>query len=58
MVEGMSFVLNVMLSLASVMSQYPDLTVHGGKVIYFGSFCFRCELGFLNCDDMISACVL
>ena len=24
---------------------------HGGEVMYFGSFCFRGELGFLNCDD-------
>ena len=24
---------------------------HGGKVMYFGCFCFRGELGFLNCDD-------
>ena len=25
---------------------------HGGKVMYFGSFCFRGELVFLNCDDI------
>ena len=25
---------------------------HGGAVMYFGSFCFRGELGFLNCDDI------
>ena len=32
---------------------------HGGKVMYFGCVCFRGEVGFLNCDDMllISACV-
>ena len=28
----------------------------GGEVMYFGSFCFRGELGFLNCDD-ICMCV-
>ena len=37
MVEGVSVVVNVMLSLTGVM--------------HFGSFCFRGELGFLNCDD-------
>ena len=30
---------------------------HGGEVMYFGSFCFRGELGFLNCDD-ICMCVV
>ena len=30
---------------------------HGGEVIYFGSSCFRGELGFLNCDD-ICMCVM
>ena len=25
---------------------------HGGKVMYFGSLCFRGEHGFLNCDDI------
>ena len=29
---------------------------HGGEVMYFGSVCFRGELGFLNCDD-ICICV-
>ena len=29
----------------------------GGKIMYFGSFCFRGELGFLNCDD-ICMCVV
>ena len=27
------------------------IDVHGGEVICFGIFCFRGELGFLNCDD-------
>ena len=22
------------------------------EVLYFGRFCFRCEFGFLNCDDI------
>ena len=30
---------------------------HGGEVMYFGCFCFRVELGFLNCDD-ICMCVV
>ena len=30
---------------------------HGGEVWYFGSFCFRGELGFLNCDH-ICMCVV
>ena len=28
---------------------------HGGEVMYFGSFCFRGELGFLNCDICMCA---
>ena len=31
--------------------------VHGGEVMYFGSFCFRGELCFLHCDD-IGMCVV
>ena len=42
----MSVVVNVMLSLMSVM-----------KLCTLGSFCFRGELGFLNCDD-ICMCVV
>ena len=30
---------------------------HGGEVMYFRCFCFRGELGFLNCDD-ICMCVV
>ena len=30
---------------------------HGVEVMYFGSFCFRGELGFLNCND-ICMCVV
>ena len=31
--------------------------VHGGEVMYFGCFCFRGEVGFLDCDD-ICMCVV
>ena len=27
------------------------ISTHGGEVMYFGWFCFRGELGFLNCDN-------
>ena len=30
---------------------------HGGKVMYLGSFCFRSDLAFMNCDD-ICMCVV
>ena len=30
---------------------------HGGRVMYFGSFCFRGELSFLKCDD-VCMCVV
>ena len=33
------------------------ICTHGGEVMYFGCVCFRCELGFLNCDD-ICMCVV
>ena len=44
---------------------YPPISVlaaylrdpHGGKFMYFGSFCFRGELGFMNCND-ICICVV
>ena len=52
MVDGMSVVVNGMLSLTSVMNP-PHVC---GKVMHFWSFCFRAELGFLNCDD-ICMCV-
>ena len=55
MVEGMSVVVNVVLSLMSVMSPPPAVcSTHGGEVMYFGCVCFRGELGFLNCDDICS----
>ena len=52
MVEGMYVVVNVMLSLMSVMR--PPMPC--GEVMYFGCVCFRGELGFLNCYD-ICMCV-
>ena len=30
---------------------------HGGKVVYFRSFCFRGKLGFLNCDNICMSAV-
>ena len=56
MVEGRSAVVNVMLSLMSVMSPPPALcnlslrTVV--KLCTLGVFDFRGELGFLNCDNV------
>ena len=29
-----------------------SIGMHGGEVMYFVCFCFRGELGFLNCDDI------
>ena len=61
MVEGMSVVVNVMLSLMSVMSPPPalcNLSVHTVvKLCTLGVFSFRGELGFLNCDD-VCMCVV
>ena len=50
MVEGMSVVVNVMVSLMSVMSPPPALCK-------LGCVCFRGVLGFLNRDD-ICMCVV
>ena len=55
MVEGMSVVVNVMLSLMSIMS--PPIGSHCCEVMYFGCFGFRDELGFLNCD-YVCMCVV
>ena len=61
MVEGMSLVLNVMLSLMSVISPPPALCNLSARTVVklytFGCFSFRGELGFLNCDD-ICMCVV
>ena len=60
-VEGMSVVVNVMLSLMSVMSPPPalcNLSVRTYvKLCIFWCFGFRGELGFLNCDD-VCMCVV
>ena len=60
-VEGMSVVVNVMLSLMSVMSPPPalcNLSVHTDVKLYiFWCFGFKGELGFLNCDD-VCMCVV
>ena len=61
MVEGMSVVVNVMLSLMSVMS--PPLALGNlsartvVKFMYLGCICSRGEIGFLKCDD-ICMCVV
>ena len=61
MVEGMSVVVNVMLSLMSVMSSphaLCNLSAHTiVKLCTLGVFALRGELGFLNCDD-ICICVV
>ena len=58
----MSVVVNVMLSLMSVMSPAHSCVVqpigaHCCEVMYVGCFGFRGELGFLNCDD-VCMCVV
>ena len=58
-VKGMSVVVNVMLSLMSVMSPphaLCNLSVHTVVKLCM-CFCFRGELGFLSCDD-ICMCVV
>ena len=55
MVEGMSVVVNVMLGFMIVMSTpclVQPIGAHSGDLMYFGSFCFRGGLGFLNFDDI------
>ena len=60
-INGMSVVVNVMLSLMSLMSPPPALVqhivAHCCEVMYFGCFDFWGELGFLNCDD-VCMCVV
>ena len=60
-VEGMSVVVNVMVSLISVMSPPPalcNLSVRTAvKLCILGVFGFRGVLGFLNCDD-VCMCVV
>ena len=61
MVECMSVVVNIMLSLISVLSPTSCLVqsigTHGGEVMYFWCVSFRSELGFRNCYD-ICLCVV
>ena len=60
MVESMSVLVNVMLSLISVISPPPALcNLSARTVVRLCIFCvcFRVELGFLNCDD-ICMCVV
>ena len=60
MVEAMSVVVNVMLSLMSMMSPPPALChLSVRTVVMFCTFgvCFRGELAFLYCDD-ICMCVI
>ena len=55
MVEGMSVVVNVMLSLMSVLSPPPvlcNLSVRTVVKLYNLGMCFMGYLGFLNCDDI------
>ena len=47
--------LYVCVLCASCLVQH--IGTHGGEVMYFGCFCFRSEIGFLNCDD-ICMCVV
>ena len=60
-VEGMSVVVNVMLSLMSVMSPPPalcNLSVRTDvKLCIFGVLALGVSLGFLNCDD-VCMCVV
>ena len=60
-VEGMSVVVNVMLSLMSVMSPPPalcNISVRTPvKLCILGCFGFRDELGFLNGED-VCMCVV
>ena len=60
MVEGMSVVVNVMLSLMSVMSPPPALCKLSARTVVklcTLGMCIMGELGFLNCDD-ICMCVV
>ena len=58
MVEGISVVGNVMLSLMSPHPALCNLSLRTAvKVCTFECFDFRGELGFLNCDD-VCMCVV
>ena len=56
MVEGMSVVVNAMLSLMSVMSPLPALCNLSVRTVVL---CTLGELGFLNCEDIcVCVCVV
>ena len=57
MFEGMSVVVNVMLSIMGTPCLVQPIGTHGGEAMYFGCFCFMGELAFLNCD-YIYMCVV
>ena len=54
---------SVVVNFLSLMCDEPTpcfvqpIGAHSGGVMYFGSLCFRSELGFLNCDN-IGMCVV
>ena len=61
MVEGMSVVVNVMLSLIEcdepTSCLVQSIAAHCCEGMYFGCFDFSGDLDFLNCDD-VYMCVL
>ena len=61
MVEGMSVVVNVMLSLMSVMSPPPALCNLSARTVVklctLGVFDLGVSFGFMNCDD-ICMCIV
>ena len=53
MVEGQPVVVNVMLPrYETAPCLVHPIGAQGGEVMYFVSFCFRGELGYLNCDEL------
>ena len=50
---------NVVSNECNDPTPYPvhPIGTHGGEVMYYGCFCFRVDLVFLNCDD-IRMCVV
>ena len=62
MIEGMYGERHVMLSLISVINPPPALCNLSARTVVkvctlFWCVCFRCELGFLNCDDICMSVV-
>ena len=56
MIEGMSVVSNECDEPSSYLGR--PIGAHGCEVMYFRSFCLKCELGFLNCDGIYIICVV